>query len=193
MLDYKKCSDDELTVLMRRDDRIAFTEIYDRFRGIMYIYSRKISKGEQEAEDMVQDVFISLWDKRETFKLSGPLSSYLYTAVRYKFFDLVSRQKIRSDYATSFQQFLDLNENPTDQYINEKELQQQVEKEVANLPEKMREIFELSRNAGLSHREIAEYLDISEKTVKNQVNNALKVLRSKLGVTAFLMLLLPFK
>jgi RNA polymerase sigma-70 factor (ECF subfamily) len=188
MPNYSEYSDEELLAFVKKHDVAAFTEIYNRFRGLLYVYSRKITHHGIEAEDIVQDIFIKLWDNRASISLKSSLSSYLYTAVRYKFFDLVAHQKVRSDYAEVFQDFLNVYGNPVEEYVNEKELAQLIEREVANLPEKMRQVFELSRSNGLSHKEIALRLGIAEKTVKNQVNNALKTLRTKLGSAAFLLL-----
>lgn len=190
MIDYSALSDLDLLLLVKNDDRLAFNQIYNRFNGLLYIYAVKVTKDKNEARDIVQEIFISLWDKRESLQLNSSLSSYLYSAVRYKFFDLVSRNKVRSDYAASFQSFIDLGTYSTDHYINEKELIALVEKEVSSLPDKMREVFQLSRNAGLSHKEIAEQLNISEKTVRNHVNHALKILRLKLGIAALAVLFL---
>jgi RNA polymerase sigma-70 factor (ECF subfamily) len=83
----------------------------------------------------------------------------------------------------------------TDHFIREKELAFQIEKEVSLLPEKMRLIFEMSRNANLSHKEIAAKLDISDKTVKKQINNAIKLIKVKLNLLNFTFIagsLLPF-
>jgi RNA polymerase sigma-70 factor, ECF subfamily len=188
MVDYSALSDLELSTLLKNDDRLAFNQIYSRFNGLLYIYAVKITKDKEEAQDIIQEIFISFWDKRESLQLKSSLSSYLYNAVRYKFFDLVSRNKVRSDYAASFQSFIDLGIYSTDNYINEKELIALVEKEVGNLPDKMRVVFQLSRSAGLSHKEIAEKLDLSEKTVRNHVNHALKILRLKFGIAVLAVL-----
>jgi RNA polymerase sigma-70 factor (family 1) len=187
---YSSFTDLELTNLLKSGDRTAFLEIYNRFQGLLYIYACKIIKDEEDAEDIVQEVFLYLWDKRSTIILKSSISSYLYSAVRFKFFNLLDRKKIRTDYKISFQQFLDQGEYVTDNYIREKEFSQLIEKEIAALPDKMREIFELSRKHHLSRKEIAEQLNLSEKTVKNQINNALKILRGKLGIVVFLMFLL---
>lgn len=190
MSSYSSFTDLELTNLLKSGDRTAFLEIYNRFQGLLYIYACKIIKDEEDAEDIVQEVFLYLWDKRSTIILKSSISSYLYSAVRFKFFNLLDRKKIRTDYKISFQQFLDQGEYVTDNYIREKEFSQLIEKEIAALPDKMREIFELSRKHHLSRKEIATQLNLSEKTVKNQINNALKILRGRLGIVAFLLLLL---
>ncbi len=182
-----------LCVNLKKDDHDAYAQIYDRFNGLLYIYACKIVKDFDEAEDIVQEVFISLWDKRNTLVLKSSLSSYLYSAVRYKFINLLDHKKVRTDYSASLQSFIDEGEYLTDDYIREKEFKQLIEKEISLLPDKMREIFVMSREQNLSYREIAEKLDLSEKTVRNQVNNALNNLRAKLGLAAFLYLLTLFQ
>ena len=190
MIAYNSFSDTELTDLLKSDDQFAFTELYNRFKGILYIYACKITRDNDIAEDLVQDVFIYLWDKRQSINFTSSIGSYLYSSVRYKFFDLIDKQKVRADYVQAFQAFLDQGEYLTDNYISEKELAATIEKEVANLPAKMREVFLLSRKDNLTNKEIAERLNISEKTVKNQLSTALKTLRTKMGLVAFLFLLI---
>ncbi|SHG10606.1 RNA polymerase sigma-70 factor [Pedobacter caeni] len=190
MNSYHSLTDIELTSLLKGGDYNAFNEIYNRFQGLLFIYACKITKDNDEAEDIVQEVFLYLWDKRLSIKLHSTISSYLYSAVRYKFFNLLDHKKIRTDYRVSFQHFLNLGENITDNYIREKEFNTLIEKEISALPDKMREVFELSRKLNLSRKEISAQLNISEKTVKNQINSALKILRKRLGLFAFLILLL---
>lgn len=192
MITYDSLADAELTNLLKSNDTVAFTELYNRYKGILYIYACKITKDDDIAEDLIQELFINLWDKRETINFTSSISSYLYSAVRYKFFDLVDKQKVRADYVQAFQLFLDKGEYLTDNYITEKELAATIEKEIANLPAKMREVFLLSRKENLSNKEIAERLDISEKTVKNQLSTALKTLKVKLGLLTFLLVLIHY-
>jgi RNA polymerase sigma-70 factor (ECF subfamily) len=192
MVLYNSLADAELTDLLKSDDQSAFTELYDRYKGLLYIYACKITRDDDMAEDLVQDIFIYLWDKRQTINFTSSISSYLYSAIRYKFFDLVDKQKVRADYVQAFQAFLDQGEYQTDNYISEKELSGVIEREVNKLPAKMREVFLLSRKEYLNNKEIAERLDISEKTVKNQISTALKTLRTKLGLSAFLFFLIHY-
>jgi len=190
MTEYNSLKDAELTDLLKSADTSAFTELYNRYKGLLYIYACKITKDEDIAEDLIQELFITLWDKRETINFTSSISSYLYTAVRYKFFDLVDKQKVRTDYIQAFKLFLDKGEHVTDNYILEKELAATIEKEISNLPAKMRKVFLLSRKENLTNREISERLDISEKTVKNQLSTALRTLKVKLGVLTFLWILI---
>jgi RNA polymerase sigma-70 factor (family 1) len=190
--DYKSYTDQQLIALLKDSSQPAFTQIYDRYQSLLFIYACKITKDENEAEDIVQEVLFYLWDKRHVLTFEHSLSSYLYSAVRYKFFNLLDHKKVRVNYAESFQAFIDQDSVQADYMVREKELSQLIEKEISLLPEKMREVFELSRKQHLSHKEIAERLGISEKTVKNQVNNALKSLRVRLGLVIFFIILVKY-
>ncbi|WP_316818884.1 RNA polymerase sigma-70 factor [Pedobacter nyackensis] len=190
MLTYSICSDDDLTILLQKGDLAAYAEIYDRFQALLYVYACKITRDEEDAEDIVQEVFLYLWDKRETINVNSSLSSYLYSAIRFKFFNLLDQKKVRSDYQKSLGDFIEQGTYIADYLVREKELNRLIEEEINRLPSKMQEIFRLSRKEYLSHKEIGEKLGLSEKTVKNQVNNALKILRQRLPASAFLFVFL---
>jgi len=183
---YNSFSDEELASRLKLGDKEAFATIYDRFKGVLFIHALRILQEKEEARDILQEIFTRLWTKRETIVFSFGLSAYLYASVRNGVFDILAHRKVERSYMTSLSDFVEADKYETDHLIRERELTVMIEREIAALPPKMREVFEMSRKAHLSHREIAEELGISEKTVKKQVNNALKVLRSKLGIYAFL-------
>ncbi len=180
MADYSKYSDQELAALLVKGDSTAFAMIYNRYKASLYLHAFRTLRDEDEATDLVQEVFTNLWEKRESFSLKTSIASYLYGAVRNRVFNTIAHQKITSDYANSIQTFLDKGEFITDDLIREKELATIIDKEIAQLPEKMREVFLLSRNTDLSYKKIGEQLKISDKTVKKQVGNAVKILREKI-------------
>jgi len=186
---YTSFSDNELFYLMQDGDRTAFEEIYKRFNGVLFIYACKMVQDKEDARDIVQEIFIYLWSNPD-IRINSQLSAYLYTAVRYKIFDWLDKNKSKSNYLSSLESFIDAGECMTDNYIREKEFAEIIEKEISLLPPKMREIFEMSRRQHLSQKEIAERLHISDKTVKKQMSNALKVLRLKL--TSVLLVVLTF-
>jgi RNA polymerase sigma-70 factor (family 1) len=179
---FDKLSDLQLVQLLKSNDEAAFNEIYRRFGGLLYVYACRVTREENEAEDIVQEVFIYLWDKRTKLAHIDSLSGWLYQAVRYRFFDSLDRRKVRTDHREALQKFLDQGVYSPDEYVRERELVQLVEKGIAALPSKMQEIFALSRKEQLSHKEIATRLKISEKTVKNQVHNALRILKTRIGI-----------
>jgi len=189
MQDLTSANDLELFSFLQEGNHQAYSEIYNRYQGLLYIYACKIVRNADEAEEIVQEIFFYLWDKRTTINLTTSVSSYLYCAVRYKFFNLLDHKQVRVNYEKSFRDFIDSGEAITDNYIREKELSKLIEQQISLLPLKMRQVFELSRKGNLSNKEIAVKLKISIKTVKNQVNNSLKELRLKLGLFTYLVII----
>lgn len=187
---YSSFSDSELADIFAEGDDKAFTEIYNRYFGILYVHAFKILGNEDEAKDILQELFSSLWVRRQDLRLTGNLSSYLYAAVRNKMFDLLAHKKVASKYTDSLRRLAGTSYLITDHRIRERELKILIEKEIAALPAKMRHIFELSRKEYYSHQEIAHKLNLSEQTVRTQVKNALRILRVKLGTFLFSILLL---
>lgn len=185
MSNYRSLTDNELFSLIQSGDKYAFEEIYERFNGLLYIYACKLVSDREDARDIVQEIFVYLWSN-PNIKINSQLSAYLYTAVRYKVFDWLDKNKSKSNYLLSLENFVEQGNCITDDYIREKELASIIEKEVNLLPPKMRQIFEMSRQQHLSQKQIAEILHLSDKTVKKQMSNALKVLRLKL--TSFISL-----
>lgn len=181
MQDYHNCTDHELASLLIEGDQGAYTELYHRFKGVLYVHAFRMLQDKDDAKDIVHDLFTALWTKRASLTFRSGIASYLYTSVRNRVFDAISHKKVRSRYLESLKE-LSLEEGYSeDELLHEKELAALIEKETAALPDKMRQIFELSRKVNLTHKEIAEKLEISDKTVKKQVSNAVRILRLKLG------------
>lgn len=189
---YHTYSDLELMGFISQDDELAFAEIYHRYKGVLFLHAYRMLGDEDEAKDILQELFTVLWTKRNNIILNNSLSSYLYGSVRNRIFDFIAHKKVEKRYITSLTDFLTEGECITDHRVREKELSSLIEKEVSLLPPKMREVFELSRKKNLSYKEIADELHISDKTVKKQVNNALNILRKKLDVTFIFTLFLQF-
>jgi RNA polymerase sigma-70 factor (family 1) len=190
---YSKLPDTELTTLLKDGDQHAFTEIYNRYWKLIYAHVYKMLREEDDAKDVVQEVFGNLWLRAASIKSTANVSGLLYIAARNKVFDLIGKNKVRADYIGEIASFISDSTNAQVDTIDEKRILEILEREIQKLPPKMREIFELSRKDDLSHKEIATKLNISEQTVKKQVQNALKVIKPKLndmGVSiAFLLLL----
>ncbi len=192
MTKYSKLSDLELTNLLKSDDQSAFTEIYERYKRLLFLHAYNKLRNQQEAEDVIHEIFSSLWSRRLSLCFSGHLAGYLYTAVRNRILDHYSQQKKESFYIRSLQKFIDEGEAVTDYLARENEMKALIDREIGLLPKKMREVFELSRKAELSHKEIALKLDLSEQTVRKHVQHALKTLRVKLGLYMLIYLLINY-
>lgn len=186
MLDYKKISDTELINLLKESDHSAYNEIYHRYFYLTYVQAYKKLRDEEQAKDIVQDVFASLWFKRDLNLPQSNLAGYLFTAVRNKIFDLFAHEQVKTKYIDSLKDYLSKNIIvPTDHLVRENQLKAYIEKEIQGLTPKMRMIFEMSRKDNLTHKEIAEKLGTSENNVSTQITTALRILRTKLGIIAF--------
>lgn len=192
MTAYRAYSDQQLAVLLKEGDRNAFTEIYERYYGLLYVHTRKRLKDLETAKDLVQELFADIWVKRSVFDLSVSVSGYLYRALRNRILNSITHQQVADKYVLSLQGFLDQEPVAADHLVREHQLKYIIEKEIAALPVKMRQVFELSRKANMSHKEIALELDLTEQTVRSHIKNALRILRIRLGLFAYLVFLLRF-
>ena len=183
---YQNLNDYELTALLKDGDRGAFTEIYNRYHWLLHIHAYKWMRNREEAKDIIHELFSNIWSKHQTLSFEPNLSAYLYASTRNRIFNLVSRKKIESSYITSLETFINQGECVTDYLVRENQLKEIIEKEIEAMPPKMRTVFELSRKQNLTHKQIAEKLDISEQTVRKHVQHALHTLRVKFGLLAVL-------
>ena len=179
---HRLYSDSELLSCLKTGDQAAFAEIYERYWKVMYIHALKMLRDEDDAKDIVQDLFASVWLKSPDITFTHNLSGYLYVSLRNKIINLIQQKNIRRDYLGSLALFAEETQNTTHQQITEREILKVVNCEIQKLPQKMRKIFELSRTQNLSHKEIAAQLDISDKTVKKQIGYAIKILKLRLDV-----------
>lgn len=173
---------------LRADDSAAFTELYNRYwkKLLVKAYARLNDYG--EAEETVQDIFINLWNRRQGLALQFSFTTYINAALRYEILS-------RAAEATSIQH-IPLEEvglkalhhlRTADQLFEAEELQAEITKAVDGLPEKCRLVFRLSRDEGLSSRQIGQELGIAEKTVEAHLTKALKTLRDALLRMIFLL------
>jgi RNA polymerase sigma-70 factor, Bacteroides expansion family 1 len=181
--DYSTHTDQFLLQQLSQSDQAAFAAIYQRYWNSLYREAMNVLRAQKEAEDCVQEIFISLWKRRDSIAVNTSLKAYLQTAVRYKCIDHIERNMIRGGYLRDFAAFqASLQTEPSIEYhLYAREMAATIESLMQKMPEKMREIYRLSRQEQLTHREIARRLNISEETVKKQIYLALKQLRSHLG------------
>lgn len=172
-----KFSDQELVLSLKKGNRAAFAEIYERYWSLLLRHAIGMLKDEDKAQDVVQDIFQMLWEKHPTLNIHTSLSSFLYTSIRYKILDQLKHLKIADRFLSTLQNEIESAVNSTDDVLAERELAKKIEDGIKNLPPKMRRVFELSRTYEYSYREIAEELKLSDNTIKRQISNALKILR----------------
>lgn len=186
---FQTLTDQELATLLKKGDEGAFTEIYERYHSLLFVYAHKKLNNKQEAEDLIQEVLTALWNNRFELFIRSSLATYLFTAVRNKAFDLFAHKKVEAKYIASLQNFIEDTGVQADFLVRENDLKNLIERETQALPPRMRAVFQLSRNKNLKHKEIAEALNISEQTVSTQIKKALRVLRMRLDFSSWLLLL----
>ena len=185
----KKISDQELIELIKQDDHAAYAEIYSRYSGILYLHAYNKLRNREEVKDIIQELFIKLWTNRENLSPDINLAGYLYQAIQNRILKLYAYKKVRSVYIDKIQEVHETGNQITDHLIRTKQLAEMIELEVNTLPEKMKEVFILSRRNYMSHKMISQYLGIAETTVKTHIHHALKILRAKLTPMVFIMFL----
>ncbi|WP_264550577.1 RNA polymerase sigma-70 factor [Flavobacterium sp. N2038] len=181
---YKKFTDEDLVELLKSGKDKAFDELYFRYRDILvrFVYLRM--KSTAISEEIVQEVFTSIWERRKTILIQKSFAAYIYTSVRYMTLDYIKSHSINDQY---IQEVLDKNtvsyssHNATEDFIYYEELQKAVDKATMLLPKKSKEVFILSRIKHYTNKEIAEELNVSIETVKYHITYALKFMRTYLG------------
>lgn len=175
-------SEIELIMLIKAGDINAFDEFYKRNWRALYHSAYRSTGSSDDAKDLVQTVFISLWNCRYSLQPERYNASYLFRSLRNSIINFNKKDSVRKRGMDSLLYLED-----TDQYNHEdsliaKELSATIEGGIRELPKKMQEVFILSRQQNLSVNEISEILNITPRTVKNQLSNALKILRTKLEI-----------
>jgi RNA polymerase sigma-70 factor (ECF subfamily) len=162
-------------------DEAAFEKVFKTHFKALHAYAFTIIKDEAAAEEIVQNIFLKLWERSENLSIAGSVSSYLYRAVYNESLNHIKHQKVRTAYGQHLSfSMKDASDNAAKR-VSLKELEARLATALNELPEQCRTIFQLSRFEELRYREIAEQLQISTKTVENQMGKALKILRVKLA------------
>ena len=164
MKDLVLGSDEDLLYRMADDDQAAFTTLYRRHWEALFITTVRAIGNKEDAEDIIQEVFASLWNRRKALNLIGPPAVYLQTSVKYKAINYIDRNITRRHYLETLSRVADAGTAASPEVLlRVKEVQQLIQTVIDNMPPKMREVFQLSRREYLSHKEIATRLGISEE------------------------------
>jgi RNA polymerase sigma-70 factor (ECF subfamily) len=167
---------------MTDDDQEAFTSLYRRHWEALFITTVRVIGNKEDAEDIIQEVFASLWNRRKALNLTGPLTGYLRASVKYKSINHIDRNITRRHYLATLSKVAEAGVPASPEVLLQvKEVQQLIQTVIDSMPPKMQEVFQLSRREHLSHKEIAVRLGISEETVKKHIQHALQLLRSAMG------------
>lgn len=174
-------NDNILVALIRNDDKDAFKSLYDRYGKKIYYFSLRFLGNNQEAEDLVQTVFINLWLNRKMLDERQEIRSYIYKSAVNSIYNIIKGRSVRARYSESAIREGEPFADVTFEKVVGHDLEELVSSIIEHLPEQQRQVFRLSRIECMTHEEIANKLGISLRTVENHMYRALKVIRKKLG------------
>ncbi len=170
--------DQQLIDSLQNHSEAAFDRIYDLCWKPLFQYAYKRLQSEDNAKDIVQEVFLALWNKKDTLKLTSSLSAYLFSILRFKLIDHYQGCAVKEKHVLNITRQTDVDShNDIEQKVYTNEIKGLLNLSIEGLPHKMKEVFKLSRIQGYSTKEISMQLRISEQTVKNQLTTAIKRLK----------------
>lgn len=174
-------SDEELMQEMKADNMFAFDIIYKKYCKRLYKFGYSILKSQEETENLIQDVFLTLWENRHKVEKDSSVKSYVF-AIAYNSAISILRKKARE---TTFFEYLKslqvVKEEPVNVELEYNELTKKLDEIVQALPQRQKEVYILHRGEGLKYNEIAVRMGISVNTIENHMGHALKTIREKLG------------
>lgn len=186
MKNYRSCSDEDLTFLIKNGEEAAFDEIYNRYWDKLYYTAHRMMKSPELAEEITQDTFTLFWIKRESLNIQS-LGPYLAAMLRYEVYRALAKSK----------QTLELEKNIKQQSVFSVSIDEEIENKLLleiitnltnHLPEKCRLVFQYNKLQDRSLPDICEELNISQKTAEAHLTKALKVVRTNFSNVAYLLL-----
>ncbi len=164
---------------IKKGDIQAFESLFHAYYSNLCRYASGIVSDDETAEEIVQDMFVNFWEKREMLNIDTSLKNYLYQSVKNRCLNQIKHNITRQNYLKGINVEEKFQIQPDEQFLAN-ELAQKIEKSIQSLPEKRQKIFRMSREEGLKYSEIAERMNISQKTVETQMGLAIKTLREEL-------------
>jgi len=162
-------------------DDASFENVFKLHYKSLHAYAAVILKDADDAEEIVQQLFLKFWEKRELLSVQTSVKAYLYKCVYHDSLNYLKHQKVKRKYEDYTQQHMNTTFATGVDRLEATELQEQINLALNDLPEQCRTIFQMSRFEELKYREIADELGLSIKTVENQMGKALRIMRIKLA------------
>jgi RNA polymerase sigma-70 factor (family 1) len=165
---------------LRKGEEVAYEMLFKEYYKVLTIFANKYIRDIETSKELVQELFVHLFERRESLDINSSLKSYLFRSVHNRCINYINARKIREKYAEHVSNTREIAQNSLDEEVNVSELEHALYKAIGELPPKCRTIFKLNRFEGLSNIEIADKLTLSKRTVETQISKALKILRLKL-------------
>lgn len=181
--------DQQLARRIKKSDVQAFDQLYERYSQRLYGFAFSMLKNKEDAKEVVQETFLKIWNKRTAIDSSRSLQAFLFSVSYNLVIDLFRNRAKDQDFLARLKAHVNEESLAADELVQLKELADEVHRLVNELPQKRRAIYLMSREEGLSHKEIAHQLGVTEKTVENQITLSLKHIRARLNSGSLLSLL----
>ncbi len=173
-------TDKSLVKNTKEGDKNAFEQLFKKYYLRLSHYAYQYVGNMPDAEELVQETFVNIWEKRSTIDISISFKPYIYQAVKNRGINVIRGNQRRINHHSQHQ-FSNIDSSKTDDNIHLNELNEKLFEGLESLPPKCKKIFQMSRLEGLKHKEIAVKMEIKIKTVENQISIALKYLRNHLS------------
>lgn len=173
-------SETDLLEAIREGDETAFEMIFKEYYQALCRYANSFLNDREEAEEVVQGSFISIWEKRDSLHITTSLKAYLYQTIRNRCLNVIKHEKVKQQHVQHQLVMMPNHDEATTDTVLSNELEKKIYLAMQALPEQCRLVFKLSRFEELKYQEIADQLNISVKTVENQIGKALKIMREQL-------------
>lgn len=158
----------------------AFEKVFKTYFKGLHAFAYTFVKDDVMAEEIVQNVFFRIWEKKEQLQIDDSLKSYLYRSVHNESLNHIKHLKVKTSFQLQYSGNMESSNQDASNQMIAAELETKIQKAISELPQQCRIIFQMSRFEQLKYQQIADQLNISIKTVENQMGKALKVMRSKL-------------
>ncbi len=187
----KPHEENNLLTALAAGDFKAFGELYEKYHRALYFFALKLSKNTHEAEELVQSVFVSIWETRQAVNPAKSFHAYLFSIARNRFYDMLRKRVSESCYVDYILHQDNQAADDLEKQIEDSEINIIIHQLLQQVPERRQEIFRMSRDENLSYKQIAEKLQISENTVDTQIRNVLNFLRKELPKYLKIIFLIP--
>ncbi len=178
---------------MANDDQAAFTALYRRHWESLFVSAVKVIRSKEDAADIVQEIFMALWNRRHELSVKESFTAYLHTSVKYKAIHFIQKNATRRNYMAFIGELTEMSSSySAEAILQTKQMEEALGAVIGRMPPKMREVFLMSRRESLSHKQIAAQLGISDETVKKHVHHALRLIKETFTETSMTLAFLAF-
>jgi RNA polymerase sigma-70 factor (ECF subfamily) len=181
MKDINLYNDEELMQEIKADNMFAFDVLYKKYCKRVYKFGYSILKSPEESENLMQDVFLSLWENRQKVEKDSSVKSFVFTITYNTAISIIRKKARESRFIEYLKSLQEITEEPVNVKLEYNELTTKLDEIINTLPQRQKEVYLLHRVEGLKYNEIAERLNISVKTIETHMSRALKTIREKLG------------